>query len=462
MGDYSDPDIYEEVEVAIKILNQVNRANQDKVLRAAMKEVETIKSVEDKIASTDCFVKVYGVAYGQPPLNLRKEMNVAEFTSVIGIVMRYEGGGSLQTLIYKRDEPLPIMEKLRLLKSVARGLAELHAIGIVHADIKPDNVLLSHHTPPEIRLADFGLATMREDSMGGNMSTLQETSHARGTPIYSAPEMLFNPYGDNTENTVAKPSRKSDVYAFAILAWELLAEKRPFAGAANEIMLSAMIHQGERPSLAEVPSDCPKKVVDLIEACWQTNRQQRKLAVECYSILQYQFGLLVKTDYDIFISHDFSTSALSGLVAYKLMQAGFHVCFNQQTIDGSTHGEEDDERTIFNSKIFLLIANQSYQDNERCIYQLKTAKRVKPEPPIIPLFVEAEPLVWSSQDFKFLCQLRSPTLVSYNLADIASDPSWHSADDEDGGPSTSVLVEVDERVKKISEYLKLCLEGPLV
>lgn len=57
---------------------------------------------------------------------------------------------------------LQMTEKLRILSCVARGVAELHDVGIVQGDLKPGNILLSEHTPPLVRLGDFGLAGFRD------------------------------------------------------------------------------------------------------------------------------------------------------------------------------------------------------------------------------------------------------------------------------------------------------------
>ena len=64
-------------------------------------------------------------------------------------------------------------------------------MGVIHADLKPANILMSDKNPSDCRLADFGQSFVREDAPTRlGVSTLQLTSVARGTPVYSAPEML--------------------------------------------------------------------------------------------------------------------------------------------------------------------------------------------------------------------------------------------------------------------------------
>jgi serine/threonine protein kinase len=68
----------------------------------------------------------------------------------IGIVMGYEAGGSLEGYLAVHKE-LPLVERLRLVFRAAEGLAELHALGVVHGDIKPENVLLSDSAGSQVR-----------------------------------------------------------------------------------------------------------------------------------------------------------------------------------------------------------------------------------------------------------------------------------------------------------------------
>ncbi len=159
----------------------------------------------------------------------------------VGIIMRLEAGGPLSHLIYGRPNntsnsiklssssvsPLiPIFEKIRILCSIAKGLADIHEAGIIHGDIKPENIMLSGSTPPDIRIADFGMARLKHQQVAISMSSLITTTRLKGTPVYCAPEMLINPF--HTEITVAQSSRKTDMYAFALLSWAVLAQGNIF------------------------------------------------------------------------------------------------------------------------------------------------------------------------------------------------------------------------------------------
>ena len=119
---------------------------------------------------------------------------------------------------------------------VATGIDELHNLHhvssensyIVHGDIKPANVLLSHHIPSFVKLADFGLSELMKKSVesGPRPSTKRMTATQKGTLFYSAPELL--PDVQNYTAPVTAANRKSDMYSFAILMWEVLTGLRAF------------------------------------------------------------------------------------------------------------------------------------------------------------------------------------------------------------------------------------------
>ena len=217
---------------------------------------------------------------------------IPEEYAAIGIVMRLEDGGTLQQYIYKQT--LNMEMKLCLLTEIAQVIADMHSSGIIHGDLKPENVLLSSHQPPKIRLADFGLAEMRmkdqySDAHSRGMvgldglqgSTLQHTQFTRGTPIYCAPEMFHDPFSDQLTHSVAKASRKTDMYAFAVMVWEILTQKRPFMHMLSEAVLVTRIYQGVRPDTKELPADCPATVKLLLTRCWHMDRDMRKSAIDC-------------------------------------------------------------------------------------------------------------------------------------------------------------------------------------
>ncbi|WP_353267813.1 serine/threonine-protein kinase, partial [Gemmatimonas sp.] len=126
---------------------------------------------------------------------------------------------------------VPTAEALGILRNVAQALAYAHARGIVHRDIKPDNVLLSSGTAV---VADFGIAkalnASRTQANDGDGTALTQAGMAIGTPAYMAPEQAT---GDsNTDH-------RADIYAWGVLAYELLQGAHPFADRTTPATMTA-------------------------------------------------------------------------------------------------------------------------------------------------------------------------------------------------------------------------------
>jgi len=138
-------------------------------------------------------------------------------------------------------EPVrPWREVVPVLVEVARGLAAVHSAGVVHRDIKPDNVVVG--ADGRTRLADFGLA--RAGTTPAPTTTVEPAlaagtpvSVVAGTPAYMAPEVLRGGAAD----------RASDQFSFGVLAYEVLAGRRPFTGTTWATLLDAIEERAPAP-----------------------------------------------------------------------------------------------------------------------------------------------------------------------------------------------------------------------
>ncbi|MFL5562626.1 MAG: protein kinase domain-containing protein [Gemmatimonadaceae bacterium] len=129
-------------------------------------------------------------------------------------VMPYEEGHSLRERL-ERDGPLPVDEVVLILRDVCEALAHAHRHGIVHLDIKPDNVLLSGR---HAMVTDFGVARAVSEATTG--VPRQPNGHAAGTAAYMAPEQRAGDPGVD---------HRADIYSLGVLARELLTGEKPGA-----------------------------------------------------------------------------------------------------------------------------------------------------------------------------------------------------------------------------------------
>ena len=156
---------------------------------------------------------------------------------------------------------LSVPQSVSILRDVARALAYAHSQGVVHRDIKPENILLSGGTAV---VTDFGIAKALSASRtvdgardAGTSAALTQAGSSIGTPAYMAPEQAVG----------SEVDLRADIYAWGVVAYELLAGVHPFAGKANAAQMIAA-HLTETPaSLAQRNADVPAALDDLVLHC---------------------------------------------------------------------------------------------------------------------------------------------------------------------------------------------------
>lgn len=125
------------------------------------------------------------------------------------LVMEYLAGGSLRALLEQRGF-LPVEEAVRIAADVCEGLAAAHAKGIVHRDVRPENVLLTEDG--RAKVGDFGIAHVPRGAGGTHLSALTTTGFQPGTLLYMSPEQIQGQRVDG----------RSDVYQVGALLYEML------------------------------------------------------------------------------------------------------------------------------------------------------------------------------------------------------------------------------------------------
>src|SRR5262245_60876565 len=174
-------------------------------------------------------------------------------------VMPYIAGESLRAKL-AREGALPVPEAVKILREVVDALAYAHKSGVVHRDIKPDNVLLSNG---HAVVTDFGVAKAVTASSGA--SSLTSLGVALGTPAYMAPEQAAaDPHVDH----------RADIYSVGTLAYEMLTGRTPFIAPTPQALLAAHITQAPDPVSKHRPA-VPAALNTLLMHCLEKHPADR-------------------------------------------------------------------------------------------------------------------------------------------------------------------------------------------
>jgi tRNA A-37 threonylcarbamoyl transferase component Bud32 len=178
--------------------------------------------------------------------------------------MEYLDGITAASLVERSGE-VPVARAVHLLRQVCAGLAEAHAKGLVHRDVKPENLMVCRRGGEYdvVKILDFGLV---KNIAAPHSRDLTRSLRILGTPLYMAPERLRNP---------ADVDARADIYAVGAVAFFLLTGKKVFE-APDDLTLTTRILNEEPARVASVASqDIPAELDILVAACLEKKREDR-------------------------------------------------------------------------------------------------------------------------------------------------------------------------------------------
>ncbi|MDZ4850910.1 MAG: serine/threonine-protein kinase [Pirellulaceae bacterium] len=188
--------------------------------------------------------------------NIVQVYDIGNWGKIHYIAQEYIAGNTLRAFVHRRGS-LPQPETMSIMLQIAAALQKAASIGIVHRDIKPDNILL---TPDgEVKVADFGLARVRSQSNG-----LTEIGVALGTPTYMSPEQI---QGQSVD-------ARSDLYSLGTTAYEMLAGRPPFEGE-TALALALQHVQTNPPDLQAMRPDIDIELIQIVMRLLSKNPDDR-------------------------------------------------------------------------------------------------------------------------------------------------------------------------------------------
>ena len=233
---------------AAKILfPEAEQKDHDNAVARFLREAEVAMAVDHPN-----LVKVYDV--GRDPE-----------TSLGYILMEYVPGGSLHDRLMERlvknKGPFPVKEALAIVRVIAGALAAAEEHGIVHRDIKPDNILFDAEGVP--RLADLGVAKRRGVQM---TMTLTMTDMVVGTPAYMAPEQLLDSKHVDS---------RADIYSLGIVLWQILAGERPNDDLETGELMARAVRKERIPDIRLKRPKISRRVRELLRKMTAPRVEQR-------------------------------------------------------------------------------------------------------------------------------------------------------------------------------------------
>ena len=265
---------------------------------------------------------------------------------------------------------------------------------------------------------------------------------------------------------VANASRRTDVYALAITAWEILVCMRPFENVSvgNQHQLEKEILKGLRPLLTQLPVDTPKRIQQMITDCWDKDRKTRWTASDCFGASNREYDLRATKEFDIFFSHRWNSKPFLAHLYNLLCEEGYTVWYDIHHMGYDL--KKSMEQGIEKSIIVLACVDSEYQKRDNCMLELKHAHKVVTQGGhktkcIIGVMMEdgiswpTGPTTgnWGTDEVKDILDTKGKMFVSLHAL---NSPAWEDPD----GPTEQMLEKLrnHDQTKQLFKMLREQLE----
>jgi tRNA A-37 threonylcarbamoyl transferase component Bud32 len=186
--------------------------------------------------------------------------SLEQFEDALYMVSEYVCGDTLLKFI--EAGPVPVPQLIDIAIQLCRALAAAHEQGIIHRDLKPENVIRTESGA--VKILDFGLARFEANPNLNSAARITRAGVFLGTPAYASPEQLLG----------AEVDRRTDIFSFGALLYELAAGRHPF-GAADSMSTIARILEAEVPDLTRINPSIPKALDSIIRRCLKKKPEGR-------------------------------------------------------------------------------------------------------------------------------------------------------------------------------------------
>lgn len=250
-----------------EIIEVLGKGGMGKVYKALDKEINeevAIKFLKPEIAEDKSIIERFRnelkLARRIAHKNVCKMYHLAKEEKTPYITMEYVSGVSLKDFIQKKGR-LPEDEAIDIAQQICRGLSEAHELGVVHRDLKPQNIMID--TKGSVKIMDFGIA---RSLMAKGVT---QTGMIIGTPDYMSPEQAEGMEVD----------QRSDVYSLGVILYEMVTGEVPFKG--DSALSVAVKHKTERaPDPRELNDQVTESLSAVILKCMEKEREKRYQSAE--------------------------------------------------------------------------------------------------------------------------------------------------------------------------------------